>query len=73
MTSLGQLVLWCLSVAHDDARLEREIWRMGEAIAAAVTAPNGHAALEVLLRYLAATPAFGAPARRPSRHGRSGC
>jgi len=57
LTSLGRLVLWCMSVAGDDARLQREIGRMGEAIAKAVTAPNGLAALEVLLRYLVATHA----------------
>lgn len=57
LTSLGRLVLRCMSVADDDERLQREIGRMGEAIAEAVTAPNGLAALEVLLRYLVATHA----------------
>jgi len=55
LTALGRLVLWCMSVAYDDERFEREIQRMRDAIVAAVKAPDGHAALEVLMQYLVAT------------------
>ena len=55
LTALGRLVLWCMSVAYDDERFEREIQWMRDAIVAAVKAPDGHAALEVLMQYLVAT------------------
>jgi hypothetical protein len=55
LTALGQVVMWCLSVAGDDERMEREIDRFSAAIEEVVRAPNGLAALEVLLRYLGAT------------------
>ncbi|MEP7125494.1 MAG: Rpn family recombination-promoting nuclease/putative transposase [Byssovorax sp.] len=55
LTALGQVALWCLSVADDDARLEREMTRIGAALDAVLKAPDGLAALEVLLRYLVAT------------------
>lgn len=55
LTSLGQVVLWALSVAGDDARLEREITRIGAALDEVLAAADASAALEVLLRYLAAT------------------
>lgn len=55
LTALGQVVLWCLSVAGNDVRFEREIGRMAGALEEMLQAPNGLAALEVLLRYLAAT------------------
>ncbi|MDI1444430.1 Rpn family recombination-promoting nuclease/putative transposase [Polyangium sp. 6x1] len=55
LTALGQVVLWCLSVAGDDARFEREIERIGEALDEVLLARDGFAALGVLLRYLAAT------------------
>ncbi|MDC0741492.1 Rpn family recombination-promoting nuclease/putative transposase [Polyangium mundeleinium] len=55
LTALGQVVLWCLSVAGDDARFEREIERIGQALDEVLLAKDGLAALGVLLRYLAAT------------------
>ncbi|HTN86117.1 MAG TPA: Rpn family recombination-promoting nuclease/putative transposase, partial [Sorangium sp.] len=55
LTALGKVVLWCLSVAGDDARLEREIGRIAAALDEVLQAPNGLAALEALLRYLVAT------------------
>ena len=55
LTSLGKVVLWCLSVAGDDARFEREITRIAGALDEVLRAPNGLAALEALLRYLLAT------------------
>ena len=55
LTALARVVFWCLSVAGDDARMEREIERIGSAVNEVLQAPNGHAALEVLLRYLLAT------------------
>ena len=55
LTALGQVVLWCLSVAGDEARLEREIGRIAAALEEVLQAPNGLAALEALLRYLVAT------------------
>jgi hypothetical protein len=55
LTALGRLVLWCLSVAGDDARLEQEITHMAEALDEVLRAPSGLAALEALLRYLVAT------------------
>ncbi|TKD12348.1 Rpn family recombination-promoting nuclease/putative transposase [Polyangium fumosum] len=55
LTSLGQVVLWCLSVAGDDARFEREIERIGQALDEVLLAKDGLAALGVLLRYLAST------------------
>jgi predicted transposase YdaD len=55
LTALGQVALWCLSVADDDARLEREIKRIARALDEVLRAPDGLAALEVLLRYLVAT------------------
>ena len=55
LTALGKVVLWCLSVAGDDARLEQEITRIAEALDEVLRAPNGPAALEALLRYLVAT------------------
>ena len=54
LTALGKVVLWCLSVAGDDARLEREITRIAEALEEVLRAPDGPAA-EALLRYLVAT------------------
>ncbi|MFO0593615.1 MAG: Rpn family recombination-promoting nuclease/putative transposase [Polyangiaceae bacterium] len=55
LTALGRLVMWCLSVADDDERMEREIGHFAKALDEVLLAPNGLAALEVLLRYLAAT------------------
>ncbi len=55
LTALGKVVLWCLSVAGDDARLEREITRIAEALDEVLRAADGPAALEALLRYLVAT------------------
>jgi len=55
LTALGRVVLFCLSVAGDDARLEREIGRLSAALGEVLRAHNGLAALEALLRYLAAT------------------
>ena len=49
------MVFWCLSVAGDDARMEREVERIGSAVEEMLRASDGHAALEVLLRYLLAT------------------
>lgn len=61
MTALGQVVLWCPSVADDDARLQREITRIAAALDEVLRAPDGLAALEALLRYLVATHGrFGA-------------
>jgi hypothetical protein len=55
LTALGRVVLWCLSVAGDDARLEAEIGHIFAALEEVVRAPNGLAALEALPRYLVAT------------------
>ncbi len=55
LTALGQAVLWCLSVAGEDERFARELHRIGAALDQVLAAPDAHAALEVLLRYLAAT------------------
>lgn len=55
LTSLGQVVMFALSVAGDDARLQRELGRVGAALDDVLRAPDAHAVLEVLLRYLAAT------------------
>ncbi len=57
LTSLGLVVLWCLSVAGDGQRFLREMARYGAAFREVLRAPNGVAALEVLLRYLANTQA----------------
>ena len=55
LTALGQVVLWCLSVAENDVRLEREIGRIAAALEEVLQAPDGLAALEPLLRYLVST------------------
>jgi hypothetical protein len=55
LTALGRVVLWALSVAGDDERLEREFGKMREPLGAVLAAPDGEAALDVLMRYLAAT------------------
>ena len=55
LTALGKVVLWCLSVAGDDERLEREIGLVAKALDEVLRAPNGLAALEALVRYLVAT------------------
>jgi hypothetical protein len=55
LTAFGQVVLWALSVAGDDARFLAEIDRMRDAINAALAAPDAHDALGVLLRYLSVT------------------
>lgn len=55
LTALGQVVIWCLSVAGDDGRMEREMGRMRDALDEVLRAPNGIEALRALLRYLAAT------------------
>ena len=55
LTALGRVVIWCLSVAGDDDRLERELGRMRDALDEVLRAPNGIEALGALLRYLAAT------------------
>jgi predicted transposase YdaD len=55
LTSLGQVALWALSVAGDDARFAREIDRIGSALDDVLRAADANAALEALLRYLAAT------------------
>jgi len=55
LTALGRLVLFFLSAAGDDRRLQREIGRMSAALDEVLRAPNWLAAFEALLRYLAAT------------------
>lgn len=55
LTALGQVALWCMAVAGDDERFEREIEQLAEALDAILAAPNGFAALGVILRYLATT------------------
>ena len=55
LSALVRLSLWCLSVAHDDDRFVREIDRMGEVIRDAWFAPDGRAALAVILRYITGT------------------
>lgn len=62
LTALGQVVLWALSVAGDDERLEAEIGRLSRALDEVLAAPDGLAALEALLRYLVATRARMRPA-----------
>jgi hypothetical protein len=49
------VVLWSLSVAGDDPRLEREIGRFAAALDQVLQAPDGLDAFEALLRYLLAT------------------
>ena len=61
LTPLARVALWCMSVAGDDERLARELHLMREALEEIVRAPNGYAALEALMRYIAAThKRFGA-------------
>ena len=55
LTALGQVVLWCLSVADDDVRLQRDIVRIARSLDEVLHAPDGLTALEALLRYLVAT------------------
>ena len=55
LTPLARVALWCMSVAGNDERLERELHIMREALEEIVQAPNGHAALGSLMRYIAAT------------------
>lgn len=57
LTELARLMLWCLSVAFDDERLEQEIRRrrVGKALLEARRGPNRRAALHVLFCYLFAT------------------
>ncbi len=55
LTSLGWVVLWCLSVAGDDERLEREAGRIGAALDEVLRSPDATAALLALLSYLGAT------------------
>jgi hypothetical protein len=55
LTALAEVVLWSLSVAGDDPRLEREIGRFAAALDQVLQAPDGLDAFEALLRYLLAT------------------
>ena len=55
LTALGWVVLWSLSVAGDDERLEKEFGRIGAALDEVLRSPDAVAALQALLRYLGAT------------------
>jgi len=55
LTALDRVVLWALTVAHESERLLAEIDGMIEAIVETYLAPNGHEALQAILRYLSAT------------------
>jgi hypothetical protein len=55
LTALGRVVLWSLSVAGDDERLEQEFERIGAALDEVLRSPDAVAALQALLRYLGAT------------------
>jgi len=52
LTSLGRVVLWALSVAGDDARLEAEMKDLGAALAEVLLGAQAAATLEALLRHL---------------------
>ncbi len=41
LTALGKVALWCLSVADDDERFEREIGRIGKALDEVLRPPTG--------------------------------
>ena len=61
LTDLGRVVLWCLSVAGDNARFTREIDQLVAELNALYAAPNGLDALLAVVRYLVAThPPLGA-------------
>jgi hypothetical protein len=55
LTALGKVVLWCLSVAGDDARLANEIGRMAQAFQAMRAARDGVDAFHTILSCLLAT------------------
>lgn len=55
LTSLGKVVLWSLSVAGNDERFAREVDHIAAALEQVLAALSARAALEALLRYLAAT------------------
>jgi hypothetical protein len=62
LTALGQVVLWSLSVAGDDVRLQKEIDGLTDALNEVFTRPDAIDAALSLLRYLVATHvALGAP------------
>ena len=62
LTAFGKMVLWCLSVAGDDERLQKEIGRMAEALDEMLAAGDAVDALHAILRYLLATHRrLGAP------------
>jgi predicted transposase YdaD len=62
LTAFGKMVLWCLSVAGDDERLQKEIGRMAEALDAMLAGGDAVDALHAILRYLLATHRqLGAP------------
>lgn len=55
LTALGRIVLWSLSVAGDDRRLEAEIGQIVAELNALYAAPHEIGALIAVLRYLVAT------------------
>jgi predicted transposase YdaD len=55
LTAFGEIVLWCMSVAGDEARLEAELQHRAKAIEKMVQAPDGLAALGAVMRYIVAT------------------
>jgi hypothetical protein len=55
LTALGEVVLGCLSAAGDDERLERELMRLRSALDKMLASPDGPAAFDVLIRYIATT------------------
>jgi predicted transposase YdaD len=55
LTALGRVVLWCLSVAGDDQRLEKDMVHLRGALDEVVLAPDAPAAFAAILRYLRAT------------------
>jgi predicted transposase YdaD len=62
LTALGQVVLWSLSVAGDDERLQKEIAGLADALNEVFARPDAIDAALALLRYLVATHvALGAP------------
>lgn len=55
LTDLGRVVLWALSVAHDDARFEAELEQLVTELNALFAKPNAIDAVLAVLRYLIAT------------------
>ncbi len=55
LTAMGEVVLWCLSVAGDTERFRRELGTIQGALDAMLAAPNAMDALLAMVRYLRVT------------------